>query len=129
MTAPVRLIVTAFAIDVVATLVFVVVGRGSHNEDPTLAGLFVTWWPFLAALVLGWIVTVAWRRPFGPVWPGLGLWAITVVGGMLFRTLSGQGTALPFIIVATLAVGVLVVGWRLVAALIRRRSRTRTPSA
>jgi FtsH-binding integral membrane protein len=109
-----------------ATLVFVLVGRGSHNEDLTLTGLLITWWPFLAALALGWVVTAAWRRPIGPVWPGLGLWVVTVVGGMLFRFLSGQGTALAFVIVATLVVGILLVGWRLIAALIRRRSRTRT---
>jgi hypothetical protein len=129
MTTPARSVVTALVLDVVATLIFVLVGRGSHNENPTLTGLLVTWWPFLAALALGWIVTAAWHRPFAPVWPGLGLWVITVAGGMLFRFLSGQGTALAFVIVATLVIGVLLVGWRLIAALIRRRSRIRTPAA
>jgi hypothetical protein len=129
MSASTRTVLTALSFDVVATLVFVLVGRGSHNEDATLTGLLVTWWPFLAALALGWIVTVAWRRPFGPVWPGLGLWIITVAGGMLFRTLSGQGTAIAFVIVATLVLALLLIGWRTVATLIGRRSRTRTPAA
>ncbi|GGF04592.1 DUF3054 domain-containing protein [Mycetocola zhadangensis] len=129
MTASVRTVATAVAIDVVATLVFVVIGRGTHNADPTLAGLLSSWWPFLAALALGWILTVAWRRPFGPLWPGVGLWIVTVGGGMLFRTLSGQGTALAFVIVATIALGILLIGWRAIATLVRRRTLTSTPSA
>ena len=124
-----RAVIMALAIDVVATLVFVLIGRGSHNADPTLAGLLVVWWPFLAALALGWLLTLAWRRPLGPVWPGLGLWILTVAGGMLFRTLSGQGTALAFVIVATVALGILLIGWRGIAAFIRRRPRTRTRPA
>jgi drug/metabolite transporter (DMT)-like permease len=129
MTVGARNITTALLIDVAATLVFVLIGRGSHNEDPTLTGLLVTWWPFLAALAVGWVGTVAWRRPLGTVWPGIGVWVVTVAGGMLFRALSGQGTALAFVIVATLSLGVLLIGWRAIAAVIRRRSRTRTPSA
>jgi Protein of unknown function (DUF3054) len=129
MSARVRAAIIAFAIDGVATLLFVLVGRNSHNADPTLPGLLVAWWPFLASLALGWLITLAWRRPFGPVWPGLGLWVITVAGGMLFRILSGQGTALAFVIVATVALGILFIGWRGIAAILRRRSRTRTLSA
>ena len=129
MTTNARTVATAVAIDVIATLVFVMIGRGTHDENPTLTGLLLTWWPFLAALALGWIVTVAWRRPFGPLWPGVGLWIITVAGGMLFRALSGQGTALAFVIVATITLGVMLIGWRSIATLIRRRTPTRTPSA
>lgn len=126
-----RDLTVAIVLDVVITLVFVLIGRGTHNADPTLGGLLIAWWPFLAALALGWLVTLAWRHPFGPVWPGLGLWAITVAGGMLFRTLSGQGTALAFVIVATVTLGILLVGWRGVAVLVRRRksSPTHAPSA
>ena len=126
MSARARAVIIAVALDVLATLVFVLIGRSSHNEDPTLTGLLVTWWPFLAALALGWLITLAWRRPFGPVRPGLGLWLITLVGGMLFRALSGQGTALAFVIVATVALGTLLIGWRGIAVFIRRRPRTRT---
>ena len=55
---------------------------------------------------------------------GLGIWAATVIGGMLLRAASGQGTAPAFIIVATLTLLVLLVGWRVIAALVARR---RTP--
>ena len=111
----------AFGIDLVATLLFVLTGRGSHNADASLGGLLTTWWPFVVALALSWLVTVAWKRPFGVLWPGVGIWLGTVVGGMLLRAASGQGTAVPFLIVATVALALLLVGWRGIAALIRRR--------
>lgn len=121
MTAPARGTVLAFGIDLLATLVFVLAGRGSHNADASLAGLLTTWWPFAAALALGWLLTRAWKRPLGVRWPGAGIWLATVLGGMLLRAASGQGTAIPFVIVATIALGLLLLGWRGVAAVVRRR--------
>ena len=128
MTTRVRRIVLALGIDLVATLVFVLTGRGSHNEDASISGLLATWWPFVAALLVGWLVTAAWKRPFGVVHPGIGIWLVTVIGGMALRAASGQGTAVPFIVVATIALGVLLVGWRGIAALVRRRRRTSSQS-
>ena len=126
MTAGRRRVVLAFGIDLAATLVFVLAGRGSHNADASLGGVLTTWWPFVAALAAGWLVTAAWRKPFGVLWPGVGIWVGTVIGGMLLRLASGQGTAVAFVIVATVALAVLLLGWRGVAALLRRR---RTASA
>ena len=128
MTTRVRRVALALGIDLVATLVFVLTGRGSHNADASIAGLLTTWWPFVVALLLGWLVTVAWKRPFGVVHPGIGIWLVTVIGGMALRAISGQGTAVPFIVVATIALAVLLVGWRGIAALIRRRRASSTES-
>jgi hypothetical protein len=122
-------VLRAFGIDLILTLVFVLIGRGSHNADAGIPGLLTTWWPFAAALAIGWLVTVAWKRPIGIVWPGVGIWVATVAGGMLFRTASGQGTAVPFLLVATIALAVLLIGWRAIFALIACRSRTRAASA
>jgi hypothetical protein len=45
-----------------------------------------------------------------------------IVGGMLLRNLVfGDGTATSFVIVATVFVGLFVVGWRLVFAVVERR--------
>ena len=115
-------ILGALALDVVSVVAFAATGRASHDSD-VWSGLFVTAWPFLAALAVGWLVTRGWRSPFAPVRTGLGIWVVTVVGGMLLRAASGQGTALPFIIVAALVLGALLVGWRALAALISRRRR------
>lgn len=113
-----RRVVQAFVADALLVVVFAVIGRASHDEDvlgPGGSGLLQTSWPFLVALVAGWLVTLAWRHPLAPVRTGLGVWAITVVGGMLLRAVSGQGTALAFIIVASVTLLVLLVGWRVIA--------------
>jgi hypothetical protein len=120
-----RTILLALLLDIVLVVGFAALGRASHDSD-VFGGLWLTAWPFLVGLGVGWLVMTAWRAPDAPVRTGLGVWAATVVGGMLLRAASGQGTALPFIIVATVTLLVLLVGWRLIAALVtRRRLRTR----
>lgn len=112
----------ALAIDVFLVVVFAAVGRASHDES-VFSGLLATAWPFLVGLGLGWLITLAWRAPEAPVRTGLGVWLVTVVGGMLLRAVTGQGTAFAFVVVATVTLLVLLVGWRLVAAIVRRRRR------
>jgi len=113
-------ILLALLLDVVLVTGFAATGRASHDSD-VLAGLWQTAWPFLAGLAAGWIVTLAWRDPSAPMRTGLGVWAVTLVGGMLLRAASGQGTALPFVIVAAVTLLVALVGWRSIALVVRRR--------
>lgn len=112
----------ALIVDAVFVLVFAVIGRASHEEDA--AGFLLTAWPFLVALVIGHLIAsflpARPRRPWSPGW-GAVVWAVTVIGGMLLRVVSGATAQVAFIIVATLVLGVLLVGWRVVAALVRRR--------
>lgn len=112
-------IIGSFALDVVLVVAFAATGRASHESD-VLTGLWQTAWPFLAALAVGWLVTRAWRAPAAPIRSGMGVWAVTLVGGMLLRLASGQGTALPFIIVAAVVLGAVLVGWRAIAYGVRR---------
>ncbi|HEY3684254.1 MAG TPA: DUF3054 domain-containing protein [Streptosporangiaceae bacterium] len=107
--------------DVVVVLVFVAIGRASHQEGDALLGIAATAWPFLAGLVVGWVVVRAWRAPYAVVPAGVAAWVAAVVVGMLLRVVSGQGTAVAFVIVATVFLGVFLLGWRAVAALARRR--------
>ena len=118
-----RTIAVALLLDTALVVAFAALGRASHDSD-VFGGLWQTAWPFLLGLALGWLLTLAWRAPLAPVRTGLGVWAATVIGGMLLRAASGQGTAPAFIIVATSTLLVLLVGWRLIAALVARR---RTP--
>ena len=107
---------TTKLIDVLAVLVFVAIGRRSHEEANSISGLLLTAAPFLIAVVSSWVV-LAFVRPNGNFVPALATWAITVSVGMLLRNLVfGEGTALSFIIVATIALFVLIVGARLAAA-------------
>jgi hypothetical protein len=106
-------------LDVVLVVVFAAIGRASHGEDP-IAGLGETAWPFLVGVLVGWLVQGAWRDPLPPIRAGLGIWGATLVVGMLLRALSGQGIAIPFVIVAAIVLFAFLVGWRALVALIRR---------
>ena len=113
----------AVVLDVACVLVFVIIGRASHGEG--LTGVASTAWPFLAGLAGGWLATAslagrAWR-PFG-LWPaGVGAWLGAVALGMLFRVVSGQGTAPAFIGVALAFLGLFLLGWRLLGRLLPGR--------
>lgn len=117
----------ALVVDAVLVLVFAVIGRASHNEDPL--GFLLTAWPFLLALVVGhllaMLVPARPRRPWSLGW-GVIVWIVTVAGGMLLRIATGDTAETPFIIVASLVVGAFLLGWRLIALLVRRYRR---PSA
>lgn len=115
--------VPALVLDAVLVLVFAVIGRASHDEDP--GGFLLTAWPFIVALLVGHLVAALLpgrpRRPWSLAW-GAVVWAVTVVGGMLLRVTSGDTAQVAFIIVATLVLGVFLIGWRALAALLRRRA-------
>ncbi|MDL9979928.1 DUF3054 domain-containing protein [Microbacterium candidum] len=120
MRHPLRTVLLSFAADAVLVVVFAAIGRASHKEE-VLSGLFVTAWPFLVALAVGWLVSLAWRAPLAPVRTGIPVWAVTVAGGMLLRAISGQGVVLAFVIVASVVLFVFLVGWRFAARLLTRR--------
>jgi hypothetical protein len=126
----VRAVTIALVADVVLVVVFAAVGRASHDEVLTVAGVLQTSWPFLVGLVAGWLVMLGWRRPFGPLRTGAGVWAVTVAGGMLLRMASGEGTAVAFVIVAAVTLLVFLVGWRLIVAAVRgARARARVQAS
>jgi Protein of unknown function (DUF3054) len=112
----------AAGLDTFAVVLFVAIGRREHERDSAIAGLISTAAPFLIALAIAWLVLRAWRHPT-TVWPtGIGVWAIVVVAGMLLRNVVfDDGTATAFVIVATLFLGLFIVGWRLAFAVIDRR--------
>ena len=111
----------AVIVDALFVLIFAAIGRASHQEDP--AGFLLTAWPFLVALVIGHLVAALLpgrpRRPWSLIW-GAVVWVVTVAGGMLVRFVAGDTAEVPFIIVATIVLGVFLVGWRAAAALARR---------
>ena len=117
------LISLAAGLDAAALLLFVVIGRASHGEG--LWGVLGTWWPFLAGLAVGWLVSGAWRHPLRLVWTGVIVWLVTVVVGMLLRVASGQGVQLSFVIVTVIVLGVFLLGWRAIALLVQRRRSAR----
>ncbi|WP_285026715.1 DUF3054 domain-containing protein [Plantibacter sp. ME-Dv--P-122b] len=110
-------------IDLLAVIVFVLIGRASHGEG--ILGLLVTLWPFAVGLLVGHVLALVLgqRETRSVRWAGVVVWVSTVVVGMVLRTVSGQGVQLSFVIVTVLVLAALLLGWRFVAWLIARRRR------
>ncbi len=107
--------------DTTSVVVFVLAGRATHNQAGT-TGTFRTAGPFLIALGIGWIVTRAWNDP-ASIRTGLGVVASTFVVGMLLRRfVFDDGTALSFLLVAAAFLTLFMVGWRMIALTLERRS-------
>ena len=75
--------VVAFVIDAVLVVAFAAIGRSSHGESLTLAGVLATASPFLVGTAIGWLV-VRTRRGTWPleVGPGITVWFSTLLFGM-----------------------------------------------
>ena len=112
----------ALGLDTFSVVLFVAIGRREHDRDSAIAGLIDTAAPFLIGLALAWVVLRAWNRPTD--WrAGIGIWAITLVAGMLVRGLVfDDGTATSFVIVAALFLALFLVGWRVAFGVIDRRA-------
>jgi peptidoglycan/LPS O-acetylase OafA/YrhL len=111
-------------VDVVLVLVFAATGRASHAEEHPVLGVLLTAWPFLAGLLIGWLASRNWRTPLRLMPNGVLLWIITVVAGMSLRILSGRTAELPFVLVATVVLGLFLLGFRVIAgrlATVRQR--------
>jgi len=123
-TAPAKVVLAAAAADIVLILAFAAIGRDAHHREEPVLGVLLTAWPFLAGAALGWIAARAWRSPLSVLRAGVPAWLGSVVAGMLLRALTGQTVVLPFIIVATIALAVFLLGYRLlVAGVARFRSK------
>ena len=110
--------------DVAWVTAFVLIGRSSHTEGESVAGVARTLWPFLVGLAAGWAVVRAWHRPAAVVPTGVVVWPVCVGAAMVLRAASGQGVAAAFIGVALAFVGLGLLGWRAGAGLMGRRRQT-----
>lgn len=115
-----RPVLVALATDVACVVVFASIGRRSHAEGLNLTGVAETAWPFLAGTGVGWLLARGWRRPAAVVPTGVLVWVCTVVVGMLLRKATSQGVAPSFVVVASLATALLLLGWRGATALMTR---------
>jgi len=111
-------------LDVVAILIFVAIGRRVHDHGVNLRGLASTAWPFLVGLGVGWLVLERRHRSTTTLAGGVVVWLSAVVLGMFLRVVAGQGTAVAFVVVALVFLGLFMLGWRAVFAR-TRRFRTR----
>ncbi|WUI69089.1 DUF3054 domain-containing protein [Nocardia sp. NBC_00403] len=112
------------AVDALLVILFCAIGRRSHDEA-VLTGLLKTLWPFAIGLAIGWVIAIvvssrmpgaterAGRVDGTALWPtGILVWLGTLCGGMLLRVVSGQGTAISFVLVAATVLALFLLGWR-----------------
>ncbi|MBM6405819.1 DUF3054 domain-containing protein [Phycicoccus sp. CSK15P-2] len=106
-------------LDVLLVLVFAALGRRSHADGVDVAGVLRTALPFLVGTAAGWLVA-SMVLDSGPrsLAYGAVVVAATVLLGMVLRAVAAQGTAPSFVVVATVVLTVLLVGWRVVARLL-----------
>lgn len=112
------------AADLGCVLALAIGGKGSHEAGASDWIVLVIAWPFALAAVVA-HAGLVWRgRPTSAVWPGgVVVLAVTYAFGMLLRAASGRGLAPGFLVVALLFLAVTMLGWRLIAQVIGRRSR------
>jgi len=120
-----RQVWSAAAADALCVLAFCAVGRRSHAEGVTISGVAGTAWPFLVGAVLGWLLSRGWRRPLAVVPTGLAVWVCTIAIGMVLRKANSGSVAVTFVVVASTVTALLLLGWRGIAALVRRSSGRR----
>ena len=102
--------------DLLAIVVFVVLGRRSHDESESFGEVLKVAAPFVIALAVAWAASRAWQRPLDAWSTGIALWLGTAGGGLLLRRfVFDRSTAFGFVIVGSAFLLGSLVGWRLVA--------------
>jgi hypothetical protein len=127
----------ALGLDLVMVVLFAAIGRADHEHGLAPLGVLGTAAPFLAAAVVGWglaYLVSAVRshdprrahtfRPTRPFPDGVIIWIATVGVGMTARGLLTTSGAPPpsFVIVATVFLGLFLLGWRGILVYSQRRA-------
>lgn len=114
-------------LDILAIALFALLARMAHQSDEmplNFNGWVSTLWPFLIGVALGWVLITLRKWDGRLVVPaGLSAWVITVLVGLgIWSLRNGAIPHWSFIMVATIMSGVLMLGWRGLAKLGRRKS-------
>ncbi|MBT0771933.1 DUF3054 domain-containing protein [Kineosporia sp. J2-2] len=129
---PGALAVAALA-DLACVLVFVAVGRSSHEEGITLGGLLTTGWPFWLGVAGGYVGVVAFGLAPASLRGAAMVLVKTLLIGMILRSVvQHDGTPVSFVVVATVFLAVTLTGWRVlarIAALRQARANARAIQA
>jgi Protein of unknown function (DUF3054) len=107
----------ALAFDVAAVVLFVVLGRQSHDEGTAITSTLNVAAPFLIGLATAWLLSPQVHRAPRSLRAGVDVWVATVVVGVLLRWFAwDRSTAFAFVVVAALFLGFFLLGWRLVVS-------------
>ncbi|MBO0825012.1 MAG: DUF3054 domain-containing protein [Actinobacteria bacterium] len=117
-----RRVLVAFGADACCVLVFVAIGRLTHHDGDTAAGIWHTAWPFLTGLAIGLVLARLRHWPATGWLTGLAAWLGAAGAGMAIRVAAGQGTAPAFIVVAFAFLALFLLGWRMLATVLTEHS-------
>jgi hypothetical protein len=99
--------------DAACVVALVVVGTRNHDTDTGLGGVSYVAAPFLIGLVVAQLLLLMPNHKQFSLLGGVATAAITVSVGMVLRNLAfNRGTALAFVIVATVFLLATMTGWR-----------------
>jgi hypothetical protein len=115
----------AIVADALVVIVFAMVGRASHDLSMSVAGVWHTAWPFALGTAIALGITAATKADPRTLAVGVRVWLWTLVLGMVARRALGDGTSAKFIVVATIVLAALFLGWRLALSWQRWTSRWR----
>jgi hypothetical protein len=119
-----RIPALTLAADVVAVAVFAAIGRINHAESADLFGLLATASPFLVGLAAAWATPLVRVGPAG-LRAGAAALAGTVVVGLLLRLAFTGDLPFSFVVVTTISLAVLILGWRALSLVVARRAAHR----
>ena len=114
----------SYGIDLIAIVVFAVLGRRNHDEGTAVTGILVVAWPFVAGWTIAWFATRLHRRPESAA-GALRALAVAIPIALALRVATDRGIAPAFIVVACVFLGLVLVGRRWLVALVGGRRRTR----
>lgn len=110
-------------LDAALIVLFALLGRTEHEHGLGLGGILLTALPFLIAYVIMTVVSKP-RVTINKIWPtGILVWLGTVAVGMALRILMGKTAAISFVMVTLVVLAVFLLGRRVVATMIARRSQ------
>lgn len=98
-------------------------GRNAHDQSAW--GALETAWPFLVGALVGWLISRGHQRPAALFPTGVTVWLSAEIIGMLLRMFTGQGTALPFVLVSLGVLALFLLGYRGVVLLLGHVRRNR----
>jgi hypothetical protein len=94
-------------------MALVIIGTRNHDTDTGLSGILFVAAPFMIALLGAHLVL----NVLGKTTFVAGIWGSTVLFGMVLRNLAfNRGTAVAFVLVASVFLAATMWGWRAIAA-------------
>jgi hypothetical protein len=118
-----RVALRSLAFDWVCVLAMAIIGTTNHETDNGISGVLFVAAPFLIATTLSRVLMRATKKDETTVADGVTVVLFTVAIGMILRRFAfDRGTATAFVIVATVFLGITMLGWR---GLMARRSTTK----